>query len=256
MRFDLCIRMKLPTNTSDLSIGREFSEAELGNKRRTRRLQRIAERLEAQPGKSLPQVLGSVSEREATYRFLNNENISFQGILTAHFEATAERARAHKELLCVHDVTQLEFGTPAPRKGLGRLRGTKSSQGFLAHTSLLVGLGECREPLGLLAAQPWTRTEQVRQMRRQVGRTEMDCWFDEAKLCEQRCQSSLIHVMDRQGDSYEIYHQLQAERMRFVVRACHDRSLPDGASFFDRLNQAPLVATSRRAGKARHEKHP
>lgn len=245
MRFDLCIRMKLPTNTSDLSIGREFSEARLGNRQRTKRLERIAERLEAQPSRSLPQALGTVSEREATYRFLNNENISFEAILAAHFESTKERALAHDEVLCVHDVTQLEFGTPAPRRGLGRLRGTKSSQGFLAHTSLLVGLGETREPLGLLAVQPWTRTEQVRQMRRQAGQTEMDIWFDEAKLCEQRCRSSLIHVMDRQGDSYDIYNRLQAEQMRFVVRACHDRALPDGASFFNRLNQAPSIATRR-----------
>lgn len=243
MRFDLCIKMKLPANTSDLSISREFSGAQLGNKQRTKRLQRIAERMEAQPGKTLPQMLGTVSEREAAYRFLNNENISLEAILSPHFQATGERARGHDELLCIHDTTQLEFASPALRKGLGRLRGTKSSQGFLAHTSLLVGLGESREPLGLLAVQPWTRTEQVRQMRRQAGCTEMDFWFTGARLCAQRCPASLIHVMDRQGDCYELYNQLLAERMRFVIRACKDRALPDGTSFFNALDQAPLVTT-------------
>ena len=243
MRFDLSVRMKVPANTGDFSVVEEFAGAQLGNTRRTKRLQRIVERLEAQPSKSLPQALGTVADREATYRFLNNDSISFESILAPHFEATAKRAEAHDEALCIHDITECEFDTPAQREGLGRLRGKKSPQGFLAHTSLAVAFGEPREPLGLLAVQPWTRTEQVRQMRRQAGRTEMDFWFKGAALCEERCQSSLIHVMDRQGDSYELYAQLRTEQMRFVIRACHDRLLPDGAKLFDTLHEAPLLVT-------------
>jgi hypothetical protein len=242
MEFDLCIRMKLPTNTGDFSVVSEFTGARLGNELRTRRLERIAELLESQPSKSLPQALGTIADREATYRFLNNDSISFEAILTPHFEATAKRAESYDEVLCIHDTTELEFDTPAPRKGLGRLRGKKSPQGFFAHTSLLVALNEPREPLGLLSVQPWTRTEQVRQMRRQAGRTQMDFWSKGVSLCEQRSRTSLIHVMDRQGDSYEQYAKLQAERRRFVIRACHDRLLGDGTKLFDALDEAPLSA--------------
>lgn len=245
MRFDLYIRMKAPINTGNFSIVNEFAGAQLGNQLRTKRLKRIAERLEAQPSKSLPQALGTIADQEATYRFLNNESISFEALLTPHFEATAKRAESYSEVVCIHDTTELEFDTPAPRKGLGRLRGKTSSQGFFAHTSLLVALAESREPLGLLSVQPWTRTEQVRQMRRQAGLTEMDFWSLGVRLCEQRCQTSLIHVMDRQGDSYEQYAQLQVERRRFVIRACHNRLLNDGTKLFDALDEAPLFAIRR-----------
>jgi len=240
MRFDLCIGMKIPKNTGDFSVVSEFVGAQLGNQLRMKRLERIAERLEAQPSKSLPQALGTVADREATYRFLNNDSISFEAILAPHFEATAKRAESHSEVLCIHDTTEFEFDTPAPRKGLGRLRGKKSPQGFFAHTSLLVAFAESREPLGLLAVQPWTRTEQVRQMRRQAGLTEMDFWSQGVALCEARCQASLIHIMDRKGDSYEQYVQLQAEQRRFVIRACHNRLLADGKKLFDTLSEAPL----------------
>jgi hypothetical protein len=168
-------------------------------------LQRIAERLEAQPSKSLPQILGTVAEREATYRFLSNENISFGGILEPHFEATALRTSVHAEALCVHDTTELEFKTPAPRRGLGHLRGVRSAQGFRAHVSLSVTFGESAEPLGLLSVKAWTRTTQVRQMRRKAGKKEMDIWFDGVDQSNSRCpEVSLIHVMDRQADSYEL----------------------------------------------------
>jgi Transposase DNA-binding/Transposase DDE domain len=242
MRFDLYIRMKLPINTGNFSVTKDFAGAQLGNELRTKRLQRIAERLEAQPSKSLPQALGTVADREATYRFLNNESISFESILAPHFEATAKRAESYDELLCIHDTTELQFDTPVPRKGLGRLRGKKSPHGFFAHTSLLVALNEPKEPLGLLAVQSWTRTEQVREMRRRADRTEMDFWSDGVGQCETRCQVPLIHVMDRQGDSYEQYAQLQDEQRRFVIRACHDRVLSDGRKLFDTLEEAPLAA--------------
>jgi Transposase DNA-binding/Transposase DDE domain len=234
--------MKLPINTGEFSIADEFAGARLGNSLRTKRLQQIAECLEAQPGKSLPQALGTVANREAGYRFLNNEAVSFDEILAPHFEATAKRAENYEEVLAIHDITEFEFDTPGERKGLGRLRGKKSPQGFRAHTSLLVALSEPREPLGLLAVQPWSRTEQVRKMRRQAGRTEMDFWSEGVNLCEARCKSSLIHAMDRQGDSYEQFALLGAEDRRFVIRACHDRVLSDGQKLFDTLDQAPLFA--------------
>ena len=245
--------MKVPTITSDLSIGKEFRGAQLGNKQRTKRLERIAERLEAHAGKSLPQALGSIADREATYRFLSNENISFGGILAPHFEMTASRAEKHSEILCIHDTTELEFDSSGPRRGLGRLRSKTSPQGFFAHTSLAVALSDVREPLGLLAVQPWTRTEQVRKMRKQAGGKEMDVWFEGAKQCEQRCSVSLIHVMDRQGDSYEVYGNLMVDEMRFVIRACHDRLLPDGGKLFETIQQAPL-SVSRTVPLSRRER--
>jgi hypothetical protein len=70
-----------PTEVARGSIADEFGEAELGDVRRTRRLQRIAERAMEAPRLGFPQMVNDDSELEGLYRFFGSESVDFDNVL-------------------------------------------------------------------------------------------------------------------------------------------------------------------------------
>ena len=54
-------------------IAADFRGADLGDRRRSERLERIGVQLARDPGLSFPEAMGSEGQLEALYRFLNNE---------------------------------------------------------------------------------------------------------------------------------------------------------------------------------------
>jgi hypothetical protein len=101
--------------------------------------------------------MASEGALEALYRFLNSEDVCFSEILRPHTVKAAQRCGEHDGVLVLHDTTSLEFG--GERHGLGRLQ-TASKKGFFLHASLAVTAA--RDPLGILAAEPWVREQPVR----------------------------------------------------------------------------------------------
>src|SRR5690349_5787989 len=72
----------------------EFEHASLGDRRRTRRLVRLAERVAQHPAGTVTEVFANrPQEREAAYDFLENSAISSDAIALAHQGATAARCR-------------------------------------------------------------------------------------------------------------------------------------------------------------------
>lgn len=45
----------------------------------------------------------------AAYRFLGNDEVSWEGILAPHWEHSQERVREHSVVLCIQDTTELDF---------------------------------------------------------------------------------------------------------------------------------------------------
>ncbi|MBK7862176.1 MAG: hypothetical protein IPJ65_26890 [Archangiaceae bacterium] len=56
-------------------IEAEFERAELGDARLNKRLMSFASAFANAPDESLPEMAGSIAEREAHYRLLNNERV-------------------------------------------------------------------------------------------------------------------------------------------------------------------------------------
>src|SRR5688572_30881728 len=140
-----------------VAIRDEFADADLGDVRRTRRLQRVAELAAQTPDVGFPQMVASDSELEGIYRLLSNEEVSPDEVLTPHIEATLSRAEDVRTCIVIHDTTAFEFGGHVRREGLGMLAGNGEQQGFFAHVSLAVVPDEARTPLGVCA---------IRRMRR------------------------------------------------------------------------------------------
>lgn len=68
----------------------EFETADLGDKRLTDRLQRIAARLGRAPRRSIPAACSNWAGTKATYRFCDNETVDPPDVLAAHTDAHAD----------------------------------------------------------------------------------------------------------------------------------------------------------------------
>jgi hypothetical protein len=209
-------------------IGLEFQGAALGDSRRNKRLERIALELARNPGLSFPEAMGSEGQLEGLYRFLNNDEVTFETVHAPHAERTRSRCLAHEQVLVLHDTTVLKFN--GDREGLGRIHEAGGARGFLLHASLAVT--PTRLPLGVLRAETWARTTPTRtdrnkrHMRADPGRESLR-WGRAVQACDSQLglQTRAIHIMDREGDSYDLLAELHAAGARYVIRLAHDRRL-------------------------------
>lgn len=209
----------------------EFEGISLGDKRLDQRLKTIARSMETAPGESLVEQAGDVAALEATYRFFSNERVIPELIFEGHAVKTAERAAAHEHVLVVHDTTEFRFGGAKERQGLGRVS-TNKRDGFLAHYSLC--LAPDGDPLGCLELFAWSRLDEGKRAKSKGSLRDPDResgrWIDAAERASKRlfARSKPIHVMDREGDQFELFAALVDTNERFVIRLGHDRRLKKG----------------------------
>jgi hypothetical protein len=233
---------------AQLSVACEFEGSVVGDQRRLKRLMQMASAMSDDPSASIPAATKTTAALEAAYRFLGNEAVSMDGILEGHIQQTVARASLEAVTLAVHDTTVFKF--EGQREGLGPVPG---GRGFLGNFTLLVTPGEARTPLGVIALQKWTREEDRRKQRNKKKKQKKQLksgqsfeaarWKQGVALAEQRVDgcSSLIHVMDRDGDSYDLWAQLQADNHRFVIRNSRNRKVADGSSLVESVAGAKVV---------------
>jgi hypothetical protein len=207
----------------------ELAPGSLGDDRLNDRRNRVVAVLERQPDTGFPEACGDDAEVEALYRFLRNRRVSPEAILAPHVEATHGRCAAIGEVLVIHDTTDMVFAGEATRSGLTRLGPAR--QGFWVHAALAVSADGLRAPLGLLGVMPFVRrprapgTTKDDHARFADPAKESRCWADGVAAVRSRFAdvASTIHVMDRGGDSYELFSDLLEHHDRFIVRLTHDR---------------------------------
>jgi hypothetical protein len=222
------------------SVAEEFSKADLGHEQRRTRAMKIAEACSAAPDHSFPDIAGDTAELEGLYRFCSNREVAPEKLVEAHAERTCERAAQARVVVCPHDTTEFVFSVAAMREGLGRLR--TNAQGFLAHVTIGVAADGSKEPLGVLAMNPWVRPEPKKKggsSRERFETSESRRWGNQVDEVEARMagRASLIHVMDREADQFPLLSDMVVKGRRFVVRMTHDRHVElDGIA--SRLRQA------------------
>src|SRR5262245_40669586 len=87
-----------------------LGEAELGDRRRTDRLLRVADKVAAHPGRSLPHAMQSPADLVALYRLCNRQEVTHQAVLETHLRRTRSAIRAHRGVVLVaHDDTELDL---------------------------------------------------------------------------------------------------------------------------------------------------
>src|SRR3954453_21993689 len=116
----------------------DFGAADLGDRRRTRRLVALADAIARHPAGSLPEKLHEPAQHQALCPLLPPAGVTHAAVLRAHRELTLRRMRSHPgPVLVLHDDTELDFTSRASLEGLGRI-GNGKRRGYICHNSLAV----------------------------------------------------------------------------------------------------------------------
>lgn len=212
-------------------IEAEFAGAELGDKRRERRLTNVAQRIAAGPDRSVPKSTETDAELEGCYRFLNNEHVKPEAVLAPHQRRTVERASQHSETVVVHDTTICRFADDgSTRQGLGPILSKHGAHGFYAHVSMAVALTNVRDPLGVLGVYSYVRSLERMSSKQTKRITDPQNEYHRfARLVDESerllgARTQAIHVIDREADIYELFARMVSCKQRFVIRLSDDRN--------------------------------
>jgi hypothetical protein len=198
----------------------EFRGATFGDRRLSKRLERIAGLVAAVPSASLPVANRNDSELEATYRFLSNDRVTAEEILQPHRRATIKRCGETSLVVVAHDTTEFNFGRSS-REDLGRV-GRGKSHGFYAHIALAVDMATDRQPLGVLGIEIHARNggkgRRGHRALQAASDNESRRWVTSFDRVHDTLGERALHTMDREGDSYALLAHMLEREGRFVVR--------------------------------------
>ncbi len=211
-------------------IADDFNTLDLGDTRRNRRLQSVVEKLWAHPDASFPVAFGSSAATEGFYRLVEGGHVQWEPLLESHVDATLKRAARANAILALHDSTLCQFGGETVR--VGAFRTAKSKSGFIGHTCLGVSADGTREPYGLLGMIPVVRLPDEKEAAASpatVYANESHRWIDLVTKVHDRVgpEKHIIHVMDSEGDCFDLLSHIVLLGDDVVVRLCQDRKLDE-----------------------------
>jgi hypothetical protein len=226
--------MKL-SNASVKRVLESFEDVTLGDPRRHRRLQKMLSKLAKRPGASFPDAMESDADLDGAYLFANNKAIDPQQMLDSVAVATVERAHIANSVLVIHDTTSAAFPHADPKE-VGYLSTRKP--GFYIHYALVLDGSAWRRPLGVVHLETISRKKPSKRGRKKkASGKETARWkdresarwgrgVDASATALLQCEE-VIHVADREGDSYAFLASMVAQNRSFVVRVNHNRKVGD-----------------------------
>ena len=235
----------------------EFSLADLGDARRTKRLVQVASSLAQCPSGTLPQAFDSWAELKGAYRLFNNPAVSYQKILAPHLERTRQSCKEPGEYLLIEDTSELDYSSHIKCEGLGRI-GNDYGRGLLLHSLLAVRVKGWDldhrpevEAVGVAGQKCWARTEPTGRRKKERWRQrlkrkrESERWAQALNQMPTRPDKvSWIFMADREADIYESFERCEQKDIDFIIRAQFDRTLTeDDRSSFEAVAQAPVLGS-------------
>ena len=217
-------------------VVRDFKDVDLGDERRNLRTIASVAALASDPRRTFPQVFRDEAAREGFYRLLRNPAVDPEAILLPHVEASVERAAASRSVVIAHDESELLF-KGEKRQGLGDL--SNGSRGLYIRGSLVVDIAdELRPVLGVVRMEryvfkkgrhPASSSSTLRARKKPESEKETDWWRRAALETSELLAThpDVIHVMDREADTYALMAALAEGQCRFVIRARHNRVIDD-----------------------------
>lgn len=201
----------------------EFSQCDLGDRRRTKRLIKAAAQTLARPDGSTPEQAESWGDCKALYRLMDCDDISFQAITTPHYQRTKRSGEAGSVRLILNDTTEINYGGKRRARGLG-LVGKNTGRGFFLHSALMRDPNS-REVIGLAGQEIQYRTKKkkkgAKNSRRRDPNREQAIW---GRLIDQVGSpppgATWLHVCDRGADDYEVFCRAFRQNCGWVIRAC------------------------------------
>lgn len=205
----------------------ELKYADLGDRRRNKRLIRLVSDLAAQPNVSVPQASGDWAATQGAYDFWQSPHVKAEAIRQAHQTSTLERVKQHAVVIAIQDTTELSFTHHPSKKGMGYLD-NPAGCGLKVHSVLASTEGGV--PLGVLHQQVWRRdpTELGKKQQRHkkpIEDKESQRWLTALDVTQNLIAQEIVvvTVADREADIYELFVLPRRPNSEFLIRAHHNR---------------------------------
>jgi hypothetical protein len=200
-------------------VEQQFGQCELGNRSRTKRLQKIVQAMVSCPEKSLSFQNSDWADLKAAYRLFDTETVTFDAVAEQHWKLTRQTAAGR--YLLISDTTDVDHTKRKKTTGLGML-GDGKGRGFQLHSclvynsdqKLIVGMAG-----GLVHYRKAVSKGEKRMERLQRAR-ESEIWgnlVDKVGAAPEGCQ--WIHVFDRGGDNFEAMCHIRLTGCDWIIRA-------------------------------------
>jgi hypothetical protein len=206
------------------------SKADLPEERLQARLTSIIVNTIEHPTASIPQASGSNGQAKATYRFYSNPRVTTDMLRLGFTTDTAQRCLEEDAVLVVQDTTSLNFTGLHSIPELGPIDSGGLARGVHLHTALAVTCSG--QVIGILNQQYWARPQpgQPGPEAKESGKWINGIDESRAALYEaagDRPVPRLIHVMDREGDAYEVMMTVVDAGDSAIIRCAQNRLVDD-----------------------------
>jgi hypothetical protein len=228
-----------------------FGQLDLGDKRRTLRLVRSAEKMCRHPGGTRPDQLNRPADLRGFYRLMNQPAVTHSVVMNGHTAQTRQSIAAlgGGTVLVLHDATELDYTTIKSLEEQRSPIGQGTRRGYLCHNSLAVR-ADTGATLGLTAPILHRRARVAKNetapQKRQRKDRESRRWVEGAKAggpapSGVRC----VDVSDRLSDTFESMVFEGTHGRHFVLRGRENRRLAEPRAgpnhLFEAVRQLPAV---------------
>ena len=219
---------------------------------------------------SIRQVTQDESAAKGFYRFLQNDRVSEEDIVS-NLVTNCKMACRGKYVVCLQDTTEINLSSHSRRIKKDSYIGTTNAKsdkglGFLLHPSLVVDAFNC-VPYGYADIKVWNRPLELQtKFERQynslsIEQKESYKWIEVSENTKSALSDiveGIVIVQDREGDIYEQFAVVPDDKTDLLIRARTNRTLADKTKLFSCLSgQAAkgsyeLVVDANRTRKKRH----
>ena len=214
------------------------------------------------PNAAIPQASGSAGQAKATYRYYANPRVSAEVLRMGFATDTARRCLEEDALLVVQDTTSLNYTGLHMITELGPIDSGGKARGVHLHTTL--GVTTSGQIIGILDQQYWARPQKGVPG---PDEKESDKWINGIDAAREvlyttagdRPVPRLIHLMDREGDAYEVMMSVVDASDSAIIRCAQNRRVEGPLSKgHEAVRNQPVLARAvievgRKAGVA--ERH-
>ena len=213
--------------THPLSFGEvNFSQAQLGDARRTKRLVKSVDLMCRRPGGTLPQKFNNPKDLRAFYRLMDCDEVTHEAILSTHRVVVLKKIlESGITVLNICDSTEMDYTTHESLNELGQI-GNGNHRGYVVQNCVAVD-AETGGVVGLC--------NQVLHHRDRVGKKETQAQKRERESRESRlwlkgveplpASWSFVDVCDQGADTFEFLEHETHSGRRFLIRSAYDRCI-------------------------------
>ena len=226
----------------------------LKDKRLLNRGNFILNRLFSSSVHSIRQLANNDSEAKAMYRFLQNDRVSEDDIIS-NMSSNCLACAAGKSVLCIQDTSDVNLFNHKNRikkdNFIGTTNAARGGLGFHIHPSFILD-SDTFMPYGFSDVKVWNRTHEQLSKDKSHQKNMMPIeskesykWIESSLNTKKVLEKTkeIIIIQDREGDIYEQFCIVPDQKTHLLIRAKSNRVLDNKQKLFEYISNQPLQGT-------------